>query len=786
MTRIMAGMSGALTSRDGRIALALGLLTALSYLPATRAGFIWDDVIITTLPAVREWGGLWRLWFDPGGAYLHGDVGEGHYWPLTYSSFWLEHKLWGFSPVGYHVVNLLLHFVNTLLLWRLLLRLDAPAPWLVAALFAVHPLHVESVVWVIGRKDLLSALFYFAAAMAWLHFIDTGRTGRYLLSLALYAAGLLCKSSVVTLPAALLLLHWWKEGRADLRALARLTPFFIAGLAITLADLSFYQGREAISLGYSLAERVLIAAHALWFYTWKLLWPADLAVIYPRWDVNAADPLAWAYVVALLVAAALLWATRRRVGRGPLAGAAFFIITLAPALGFIDYGYMQFSFVADRYQYLAGIGMMALFVGAGATCVNTLQTRAQAVVVASVAAPVLLLLGALTWQQSGIYRDELTFFNHIISLNPDAYRVYQNLAAELNRLGRSDEALAAAGTAVEKDPDSAVTHNTLGLALLETERYEEAEKHLRRALEISPRYAHAWQNLADLQRRQGQHEAALEFFRKALEINPADALVHAGIGHTLFQLDRYDDAVASIKRAFSIDPDLLQTHRDLNLVLGWALHKTGRTDQAGRYLSNILGKEAQDANGFLQIADTFRITEEYERAVEAYRRALEMDPGHAQARAGLGDALYRLQRYEEAIDSMQQALALQPDQPSAPALHYLTGESWQALNRPEQAQEQYESALRINPEFDDAARRLAELLFAQQRYREALDIYQSMADRNPDDAGTHSNIGSVLYMLGRPEEALQKYEQALSLDPAHETALANREQVRLSLQDSAR
>ncbi|MDE0284818.1 MAG: tetratricopeptide repeat protein [Gammaproteobacteria bacterium] len=783
----MAGMYSALSSKDGRTALALGLLTALSYWPATKAGFVWDDVIITTLPAVRDWGGLWRLWFDPGGAYLHGDVGEGHYWPLTYSSFWLEHKLWGFSPVGYHVVNLLLHFVNTLLLWRLLARLGAPAPWLAAAIFAVHPLRVESVVWVIGRKDLLSSLFYFTAIMAWLRFVETGRAGRYVLSLFLFAAGLLCKSSVVTLPAALLVLHWWKDGRLERRTVLRTAPFFAAGLAISLADLSFYQGREALSLDYSMPERVLVAAQALWFYAGKLVWPAGLAVVYPHWDVNAADPRAWAYVIGALAVAALCWRLRRRVGRGPLACVAFFAITLAPVLGFINYGYMQFSFVADRYQYLAGIGLIALFAGACAAAVQRLVTapgRAQTALAAG-ALPLLLLLGALTWKQSGIYRDELTFFRHIIAMNPDARRVYLNLAAELNRQGRAQEALAAARSAVEKEPGATETQTTLGLALLKLERYEEAEQHLARALEINPRNANAMQNMADLLRRQERYEDALETFRKVLEINPDSALAHAGMGYCLFRLGRYEETVASIKQALAMQPGLAESHFDLHLFLGWALNKTGRKEEAGRYLARIHGQAALSANDFLVLADSFRVQEDHEQAVEAYRRALELEPGHAAGHAGLGDALYRLQRYEEAVEIMQRALALQPDQPSAAALHYLSGESLRALGRPEQAPEHYEKALRADPQMDEAANRLAELLFAQERYREALDLYEPVAGRNPGDAGAHSNVGSALFMLGRTGEAVRKFERALSLDPAHENARANLELARLRLREEA-
>ena len=779
--RAETGNPGTLLSGPAPAALALGLLTALSYLPATRAGFVWDDVIITTLPAIQEWGGLWRLWFDPGGAYLHDDVGEGHYWPLTYSTFWLEHKLWGFAAPGYHVVNLLLHIANALLLWRLLQRLEIPAPWLVAALFAVHPLAAEPVTWVIGRKDLLSTLCYLGAITAWLNFAGASRRRHYLLSLALYVAGLLCKSSVVTLPGALLLLHWWKEGRIELRVLLRLVPFFVAGSAIVLADLSFYQGREPLSLGYTVSERVLIAGQALWFYIGKLLWPTNLAVVYPHWEVNVSDPLAWVYVLAACAVPVVFWRVRHRFGRGPLACVVFFAMTLAPVLGFINYGYMQFSFVADRYQYLAGIGMITLFAGAGVYCFNKLPARAQKFRVWVVLA-LLPALATLTWQHSGIYRDELTFFNHIIALNPDARRVYHNLAATLNDLGRTEEALAAARIAVEKSPDSAETRTTLGLALLKLEHYDEAEESLQYALEINPRHAAAWQNLADLRRRQGQYEAALELFHKALEINPDAALIHAGIGYCQFRLDRYQETVSSIRRALFLQPDLAHTHRDLYLFMGWALHELGRVEESDKYLAHILGKEARETDDYLQLADGFRVKKDYEKAVELYRRALEMEPGLAAAYAGMGDGLYRLKRYEDAIKSMQQALALKPDLPSAPALYYLTGEALLTLEKPEQAAQHYENALQVKPEFDEAANRLAEVRFAQKRYQEALELYQGLAAKNPDDASTHSNMGAVLFLLGRPEQALQKFEQALSLDPTLETALANREQVRMSLQ----
>ena len=205
--------------------LALVLLVGVSYIPAVLwGGFVWDDRGIIESKAIHELSGLWRIWFSPRDVLRW----EAHYWPLVYTSFWLEHKLWGLNPLGYHVVNVVLHFVNTVLLWRLLARLAVPGSWVVAAVFAVHPVHVESVAWVIERKDLLSTLFYLAACLTWVRFGVAPRlgSGRYFLTLALFVWGLLCKSIVVTLPAALVLWSWWKQGRVSGADWLRVVPFF--------------------------------------------------------------------------------------------------------------------------------------------------------------------------------------------------------------------------------------------------------------------------------------------------------------------------------------------------------------------------------------------------------------------------------------------------------------------------------------------------------------------------------------------------------------------------------
>ena len=240
----------------------------------------------------------------------------------------------------------------------------------------MHPLHVESVAWIIERKDVLSALFYLGAVLAWLRFAEVRRVGHYLLVVVLFTAGLLSKSVVVTLPLALLIVQWWRAGRVTRVDLLRVAPLVVIGAVITAADLAFYRGREPLELGYTLAERMLIAGRALWFYAGKLVWPVELAVIYPLWEIDARTLMGWGYVAAAGVLVVVLWLGRERVGRGPLAGALYYGLTLGPVLGFVDYGYMQFALVADRFQYLAGIGALAVLLGAAAHWVGKLPARA--------------------------------------------------------------------------------------------------------------------------------------------------------------------------------------------------------------------------------------------------------------------------------------------------------------------------------------------------------------------------------------------------------------------------
>lgn len=697
--------------------LALIALVVSSYLPAILwGGFVWDDVQhIPGEPALRDWDGLRRIWFAPS------ETHEPHYRPLVYTSFWLEQKLWGFNPTGYHVVNVLLHGANTLLLWRILAGLAVPGAWLAAAVFAVHPLHVESVAWTIERKDVLSGLLYLACVRVWLPFLrgaasrgdatlGDGRGGatatapapanawRYCLALLLLGAGMLAKNMVVTLPAALMVLHWWQSGRVARRDALLLAPLFAVALGLVALDLRLVTAATPADFGHSPVERLLIASRALWFYVGKLAWPADLAVVYPRWEVHAGDLAAWLGLGAAAALAVALWRLRGRLGRGPLAGAAFYAVALSPTLGFVDHTYMLFSFVADRYQYLAGIGVLAVAVGAATVAARRLPTAWRAGAAVGAAAT-LLLLGALTWRQASIYSDELRFFRHVIAHNPEAAGAHLNLAEALIEENRPEEAAAAARIAVRQRPSSQDARINLGIALSHLQRFEEAERH----------------------------------FRKAVEIAPNASEPHANLGVLLSRRNRLDEAEASLQRALEIDPGSLSTLRNL--------------------------AKLQD------------IRAQPEAALATYGRLTERIGADAADYAAKGDLLSRLQRHEEARDAWRQALDRNPEPAAAFSLHLSMGRAvWALSQSPDAAATHYEQALLIDPRHPDALADLAALRIAQERYEDAVQLFRLAIEAKPAAAGSHAGLGYALHRLGLNDAAAESLERALALDPTLDEA----------------
>lgn len=340
-------------------------------------------------------------------------------------------------------------------------------------------------------------------------------------------------------------------------------------------------------------------------------------------------------------------------------------MTLSPVLGFVNHGYMEYSFVADRFQYLAGIGVMAVLIGAAVQGAGQLSGRLRSVATGLMVV-VLALLGTMTWRQAGIYRDDVTFFSHIVSLNPEARNAHFNLSIQLTRAGRLEEALAVARKAVENRPDQAKDLFVLGAVLTHTERFVEAEELLRHALEIDPGHKNSRREMANLLRVQGRREEALEEYRALLEIDPNYALAHAYVGDMLVQLHRYGEAIEPLSKALGLvkaAPSLtadLPTPGSLHVLLGTALRELGQPQSAEAHFRRALQFDPRNMDALEHVATSHISQRRYRRALDLFRTQLEIDPDRASTHANMATALYYLDRTEEAIRSLERALSLDP------------------------------------------------------------------------------------------------------------------------------
>jgi tetratricopeptide (TPR) repeat protein len=566
------------------LGLLLVMATMVVYQPVWRAGFIWDDdAYVENNPALHDFNGLKHIWFDT--------EATPQYYPLVFTTFWLEYHAWQLNPMGYHVVNVLLHALGAILLWRALKRLALPGAWLAAAMFALHPVNVESVAWVTEHKNTLSGLFYLGSMLAALKFWLPGETssesrvaGRdqdsttgpgnwkfYWLAFVLYLCALCSKTTTLPLPAVILLLVWWKRGRIIWRDVYPLGLFLAAGAAMGLMTMHVENHLDAAGneSGLSWLERCLVAGRAVWFYLGKLLWPHPLIFVYPRWTIHAS---AWtAYVPGLALAAGLsiLWWKRRGWGRPPLVAFLYFVALLFLVLGFFNVLYFRYSFVADHFQYLAGIGPLAL-AAAGITTACGLMGKKYRLIKPVFCGALLLALGVLTWRQCGMYADIETLWRTTLEQNPACWMARNNLGNALIQKGRLDEAIIQYQKALDTVPDNAEVHNSFGSALFQNGRTDEAIIQFQKALAIQPNHPKAENNLGNALIQKGRAEEAVMHWQKALAMQPGFAEADYNLGHYLLQKGRLDEAVIHFQKALAVQPGLVEAQNDLARS-AWAL-----------------------------------------------------------------------------------------------------------------------------------------------------------------------------------------------------------------------
>jgi tetratricopeptide (TPR) repeat protein len=728
--------------RDWLWAVLLIAFVFIAYARVFHAGFIWDDEShLTQNPCIVGPLGLKEIWTSTRAVY----------YPLVLTTFWALHKFVGLLPLPYHTLNVLMHAGSAVLLWRVLRQLRVGGAWLGAALWALHPVLVQSVAWVTELKNTQSCLFYLLSIFCFLnweeqsHIPATRRTKSTLmfsLSLVSFVLATLSKPSVVMLPAVLALCIWWRRRRIRWNDAVSLVPFLVISAlasAWTIWEQKFHASAVGPEWAQTWPERLIIAGRAIWFYLAKLFWPHPLIFIYPRWEIHSSQWTAYLPLMAASVGLILLWFLPGKAGRALFFAAAYYVVSLFPVLGFFSVYFFRYSFVSDHFQYLASMGPLAL-AGAAVTqgcrrlalsrrAQELLPARRQSAVataigwqsflLAAISGALLLRLCLLTWQQTAVYHDLRSLYTDTLAKNPGCWMAHYNLGIVLRDHGETDQAMT----------------------------------HYRQAIALRPAYAEAHYNLGHLLADKGEFNDAIVQYEATLAINPADAEAHNNLGATLFKGDRVDDAIAHYRQALAIQPD----YAEASCNLATALLSRGDMDGAIAHYLTCVAVLPNQADAQYNLASLLLRKGRIDEAIVHYEKALEAVPENADAHVNLGSAFLSKGRIEDAIAQYKEALRFAPENVAAQSnLAWLLATSPDpSLRNGPEAVLLAEEASRLSGGKRLVIQRILAAAYAEAgRFSEAKETAHQ-ALQGADDQG-NSVLGDflrreiALYELGRP------------------------------------
>ncbi|MDC0935845.1 tetratricopeptide repeat protein [Pirellulales bacterium] len=570
---------------------AFVLATIIAYQPVGRAGFVWDDnSLIHASKLNTADDGLKKIWFS---------TEPDDYPPITYTLFWIEWHVWGDNPVPYHVLNVLLHATGAILVWRVLLKMNVPGAWWIAMTFALHPVNVASAAWISQQMNTVSLLFAGIAALAYLQFVEQGENRWRWMAAAAFVAAMLSKASVVMLPVVLLGYLWWRRGSIGRDDIIGLAPMFIVAAVLSVVTI-YFQSHSAIGSAErefvrpeGFLSRLAASGWVFWFYVGKTVWPVDLAMAYPRWEVDPGRLLHWLPLVAYLAALTVCWRLQGKVGRGLFFGLGACTAMLFPVTGFFDMSFARFSLVSDHLLYFPMIALLATIVASfyQAAC-RWDRTVLPSLPVA--AAIVLLILAGMTRGRAHTFVSSDALWRDNIRAQEHSWSGYYHLALAKEQERKLDEAI------------------------------EFHEK----ALELNPSWFPAAHNLAGCWQAKGDHATALEVYQLAIKLRPHYAMAYHGQGKSLAELGRYDEAVRSYETALEENPDLVRALVNLGLLLT----QQGQFDPANDHLVRALELAPDNADVHFFVAGAFYKQKRYDDAENQLKRSLELNPDHALAK----------------------------------------------------------------------------------------------------------------------------------------------------------
>ena len=753
------------------LAAVLGLLTFALYAPVLRHEFVAydDDQYVTANLEVQH--GLtpenirWALTAVVGS----------NWHPLTVLSHMLDCQMYGMRPWGHHLTSIVLHALNTVLVFLLLHRLTG-SKWrsaVVAAFFGWHPLHVESVAWVAERKDVLSTCFGLVTLLLYSAYAqgratkDAGAesgarstafyvSAQYWLALGVFALGLLSKSMLVTWPFILLLLDYWplkrfQPGRAW-RLMVEKLPFFALAGAASLMTLYVQHQTGAMKIleNLTFASRCENAVISYGRYLLKLIWPADLAFFYPH---PGHWPMGWVLLAGALLAgiSILVWLVRRRYPFLPV-GWFWFIGTLVPVIGLVQVGIQA---MADRYTYIPSLGVFVLGVWGIAELARRWQLERTAAALAGLAA---VILCAATWHQIGFWQNSEILFRHSLEVTADNEVARNNLGMVLLDRGEVDAAIHEFQAALRDRATCVEAHNNLGNALKQKGQAQAAVSEYETAIRLQPGLADPHNNLGTMLLAQGQTNAAFQEFQNAVRLRPDYVEARNNLAVLLNLAGRTNEAITQFQRIIALRPDYPGVHYNLGSLLA----RDGRPELAIAQFQQALSLQPDDADTHYKLGNLFAKAGRKDEAMGQFQAAIRLAPDFAEAHNNLGNLLAASDRTDDAIAQFQAAVRTKPDYRDA---HYNLASAFYKLGRTDDAIGEFQTVTRLTPDFAAAHHYLAMALAKTGRANEAIAEFHAAIRLKPDYAAAHDQLGIVLGGQGRLDDAIVEFREAVRLRP---------------------
>jgi len=548
----------------------IAFLCLIIYFPSLRNAFIWDDdTNLYNNPWVQKIMGLKSIWLSD---KLY------QYYPLDFTTFWIEHKLWGLNPFGYHAVNLSLHILNALLVFWVIRRLYARLAFPVALLFAIHPIQVETVAWITERKNLLSLFFFLLAVPAYLRFDRTKRAKDCLVTVAMFVCAMLSKPVAICFIFFPVLYKWWRDAKVTWREIKLFSLFAAIGLLPTVHTLFleyYHVGAQGRGFGLTFLQRFILSGRILFFYIYKLIFPFNFIFFYPPWTINIRIWWQWLFTPVAILAICLFLRYSKRIGRGLAALFIFYVISIFPVLGFINVYGMKFSYVADHFSYLSTPVLLLLICASATFISDKLRIKypitSYAFLKYATFAFLIIYMCSTAMMLTKNYKNETVLWSNLIRQNPKCGIAYNNLAAEYISMGENEKAIALSKKAIEIEPDEIPprAYYNLGNAYYNLGRKEEAMQAGLKAIEIDPRYAEAYNNLASVYSEVGRIDKAIELWNKVIQIDPNFAIAHFNLAVFYYRQGKYGLAIQHCDKVIElgneVDPKflkLLEPHRN--------------------------------------------------------------------------------------------------------------------------------------------------------------------------------------------------------------------------------